>query len=349
MLAAIVEAHIDTAEPVGSKSLAEREELDCSPATIRNVMGQLHERGLIAKPHTSAGRVPTHAGFRYFVDYLLKLKEPPEKVRQEVEKQLERAGTVDRAIEEAGRLLSRLAKKAAVVRVPRSEAVRLKQIELVRLRDDAILVILITAEGIVQNRLLELGPEPGVLMSPGSVPKAPSDDELLRMSRLLSERMAGRTLAEVRAMLEEEAKKTREELDALEEKALALGRAAVESGGDGEDKSAREVVVEGEHHLLDPKDVGSVARMHELFEVLEERSRLIELLDRAEEAPGIRIFIGEENPLRELAEMSVITASYGNGVEVLGTLGVIGPTRMDYARVVPLVELTAQTVSRLLT
>lgn len=343
VLAAIVQSHIDSPEPIGSKTLVEKSGLDVSPATIRNVMAQLHERGLIAKPHTSAGRVPTTAGFRYFVDSLLQLKEPPPQMRDEIAARLQDAGSVERALEEAGRVLSRLSQKACVVRAPRTEVARLKQIDFVRLRDDAVLVILVTAEGIVQNRLIELAPE-GLVGA--ETPRLPDADELARVARYLTERAGGRTLDEVRTLLEAEKKAAEDELDDLKRAAVRLGQAALD--GDRGSAPPPGVVVEGERHLLDPSDPKSLERMKELLSVLEEKDRLVGLLDAAADAPGIRVFIGEENPLRELAEMSVITASYGDGVRVFGTLGVIGPTRMDYARVVPLVELTARMVSRLL-
>jgi heat-inducible transcriptional repressor len=336
VLEAIVAEHIKGGEPVGSRALAEG--LDVSSATVRNVMAELHEAGLIAKPHASSGRVPTDAGFRFYVDSLLRIAEPPDRARAEIKSHVRGAPTVDRALEEAGRVLARLSQKACLVRAPSPRAVRLKQIELVRLRDDACLVILVTSDGSVQNRVVELR-EPGALTG---VDRLPDPAELMRMSHWLTERVDGKTLAEARPALAAEIAADREELDRLEKAALALGANAVGSAQEG-----GRVVVEGERHLLEGGGV-DVERMHALMGVLEENERLLQLLDRADDAPGVRIFIGEENPLRELAGMSVVTSSYGNDVEVFGALGVIGPTRMDYARVVPLVELTARAISTLL-
>jgi heat-inducible transcriptional repressor len=334
VLEAIVAEHIRGGEPVGSKGLAEG--LQVSSATVRNVMSVLHDAGLIAKPHASAGRIPTDAGFRFYVDSLLRLDEPTDRARAEIAALVAEAPTVERALEEAGRVLARLSQKACVVRAPGPRAVKLKQIELVRLRDDACLVILVTADGSVQNRVVELR-ERGLV----GLTALPDPSALMRMSQWLTHLTEGKTLQEARPALSAEIAQGRAELDRLETAALALGQDAV---GAAEDER---VVVEGERHLLEGGTV-DVARMHELMGVLEEKQRLLQLLERADDAPGVRIFIGDENPLRELADMSVVTSSYGSDGEVFGALGVIGPTRMDYARVVPLVQLTARAISTIL-
>lgn len=341
VLAAIVEAHILHNEPVASRTLAARDDLHCSPATIRNVMAALHGRGLIAKPHTSAGRVPTTLGLRVFVDCLLQVQEPPPTVQEEIAAQLAETGTVERALDEAGRVLSRLSQKACIVSAPRTDWVRLRQIDFLRLRDDALLVLLVTSEGLVQNRLVELDPRTS-FMGEG---RLPPQEELSRIGRYLSGRIPGLSLAETRALLERERDDAASALDAWQQRAHELGALAVRA----ERREPPALRIEGERHLIDAQDPRSVARLPELLSALEEKSRIVTLLERAQDAPGVRLFIGEENPLRELADMTLITASYGNGSRILGTLGVIGPTRMDYARVVPLVELTAQLVSRLLT
>lgn len=339
VLEAVVNEHIESSEPVGSLALAERMAL--SSATIRNVMSVLGERGLIDKPHASAGRVPTALGLRYYVDTMLQWREPDDAEQREIASRLQEARSLDKAMEEAGRVLARLSQKACLVRAPKPRAVRLRQIELVRLRDDALLVILVTVDGSVQNRVLAPRPEGlgGIAPTP-----LPDPDALARMSRYLSELVAGRTLAEVRSVLEREIQAAREEHKRLEEAALRLGSAAI-AGGE-EPESA--VMVEGSRHLLEGNDGKDVRRLAEVLSVLEERTRLLALLDRADEAPGVRIFIGDENPLKELADLSVVTSTYGAGEEVVGTLGVIGPVHMDYRRVVPLVEFTARMVSELL-
>lgn len=340
VLSAIVECHIESREPVGSKTLAARGDLHCSPATIRNVMAQLHQRGLIAQPHTSAGRVPTHLGLRFFVDCMLQIQVPPAHVQEEISSHVQEAGSVERALDEAGRVLARLSQKACIVGAPRSERIRLKQIDFVRLRNDALLVLLVTSEGFVQNRLMEVDAQ-SPLLRHGQLP---DQSELSRMGRYLSERGEGLPLLELLQELEAEKSRTSDELEHLRRAAAELGRVALAEAG-LEHAGLR---VEGERHLLDVDAPKQSERIEELMGILDEKTQLVSLLDRSCDAPGIRVFIGEENPLREFADMSVITASYGEGARVLGTLGVIGPTRMDYAKVVPMVEFTAQAVSRLL-
>ncbi|MFZ9885887.1 MAG: heat-inducible transcriptional repressor HrcA [Myxococcota bacterium] len=339
VLEAVIHEHLDRSEPVGSGALAQR--LALSSASIRAVMGLLGERGLIDKPHASAGRVPTSLGLRFYVDSLLKLNAPPADLCREIAQRVQEAPTVDKAVEEAGRVLARLSQKACLVRAPRPEGVRLRHLELVRVRDDALLVILVTQDGSVQNRLVEMterrlgGPERPL----------PDDGELLRMGRYLSGLVAGKSLAEVRSLLEREVRAAHAERVQLERDAIALGRAVLAH----EDRAASEaVLVEGQRHLLADAAAKDVGRLQEVLALLEEREKLLALLDHADKAPGVRIFIGDENPLRELAELSVVTSSYGAGGEVFGALGVIGPVHMDYRRVVPLVEFTAQMISDVL-
>lgn len=332
VLQAIVDEHIHTAEPVGSKSLSARVDLGVSPATIRAVMAALAERGLIAQPHTSAGRVPTDRGFRYYVDEIMRVQAPAAAEQTEIRDRIDRAGAVDRAMAEASRALAKLSRQASIVVAPRSNAVRLKLFELVRLRDDAVLAILVTAEGLVQNRLLELH----------GLRVAPPPNELERMGRFLSEMLAGLTLEEGRQRLRDEVAALLAKKATLEQQAVAIGQHALRDEGAGE---PGDVHVEGASNLV---GAAQVERVKDVLALLEEKQRVSEIFDAAVEAPGIRVFIGEENRLRELTALSVVTATYGSGDEVLGTLGVIGPTRLDYARVVPLVDYTAGAISRLL-
>jgi len=336
VLQAIVQQHIAAGEPIGSKTLAS--DLEVSSATVRNVMAALHERGLISKAHASAGRVPTDAGFRFYVDTLLRLRTPSDRARAEIAQRVGEAGSVEQAVVEAGKVLARLSQKACLVRAPGPQAVHIRQVELVRLRDDACLAVLVTADGGVLNRLIELKRDDGLF----GVDKLPDSDTLASMARYLTSLIDGRTLSEARPALRREITNAREELSSAQRSALQLGEAVVaEASADGR------LVVEGERHLLKGHDV-DVDRIEKLMRVLDEKTRVLELLERAEEAPGIRIFIGQESDLRELADMTVVTASYGTEQEMFGTLGVIGPMRMDYDRVVPLVELTARMISEVL-
>lgn len=329
VLQALIDAHIATTEPVGSKAIAEIAELGVSPQTVRNVLAALHDRGLIDQPHTSAGRVPTDRGLRYYVDSLLRLQSPSQEHQAEIEARIAAVG-VDDALREATRVLTRIARHTTIVVQARPVNERVRHVELLRLRDDAALLIVVSAEGRVHNRLLQWRPERGE--------RAPDERGLERTSQQLSALLAGRSFAEGRAALVAEVKRRQAELDALEKKLLTLsaeGLAAAE---------APRVLVEGTGHLL--QDRTDLERTRELLNLLEQDERTSELLERADAAPGIRIFIGDENPAA-LAQRGVVVAALGTG-GALGTLGVIGPRHLDYGRVVPLVDLTAQVVAKVL-
>jgi heat-inducible transcriptional repressor len=341
VLAAIVDAHRTSGEPVSSGALAVRSDLGVSSQTIRNVMGILAERGLIEKPHLSAGRVPTASGLRLYVDSILRLEAPPEPDQAEIATRIHKAPNVESVVDEASRVLSKLSRHATLVRVPRTDTARLRLIELVRLRDDAMLVILVTEQGIVQNRIVELDRE-------GIPSPAPLDAERLAvLSRALSDEVRGRTLDDARHYLSEQIETATAEKGALEHR---MARQVAERALDDADPvgGAPLVKLEGEKHLLVGDDPSAVSRMRELYDLIDEKSALAELLDEAAVAPGIRIFIGRESGLAELAGLTVVAAGYGRGEGVVGGLGVIGPMHMDFARVVPLVGFTANAISALL-
>ena len=323
VLQALIDAHIATAEPVGSKALAQVAELGVSPATIRNVLAALHDKGLIEQPHTSAGRVPTDRGLRYYVDCLLQLQVPTDGERGEINARV-RSGD---ALREATRVLTRLSQHTALVVVASGETARLKLVELVRLRDDAVLLILVTAEGKVQNRLLEWR---GDLSD-----RAPDAAALEAAAHRLTELVDGRTFDEARVILLDRLDSARAELVDLQRLVLEGLKPELEP----------ELHVEGAAHLLET--ARSLERTKELLALLDEGGRVRALLDHAARAPGIRIFIGEENPASALYERGVVSAPLGPGGS-FGVLGVIGPRHLDYARVVPLVDLTAQVVTRTL-
>lgn len=329
VLQALVDAHIATTEPVGSKAIAEIAELGVSPQTVRNVLAALHERGLIDQPHTSAGRVPTDRGLRYYVDSLLRLQSPSDQQQAEIEARILAAG-VDGALREASRVLTRIARHTTIVVQARPATERVRHVELLRLRDDAALLIVVSDEGRVQNRLLQWRAEAGE--------RAPDERSLESTARRLTALLAGRSFAEGRVALLAEVHSRQAELDALEKKLLTLS-----ADGLGAAREPR-VLVEGTGHLLE--DAADLERTRELLHLLEEDERTSELLERADAAPGIRIFIGDENPAA-LAQRGVVVASLGAG-GALGTLGVIGPRHLDYGRVVPLVDLTAQVVAKVL-
>jgi heat-inducible transcriptional repressor len=332
VLQALVDAHIATAEPVGSKALAQITEMGVSAATVRNVLGALHEKGLIDQPHTSAGRVPTDRGLRYYVDSLIRMQEPSDNERGEIASRIGEAGAVEAALREASRVLTRLSRHTTIVVAPRPESARLKHVELVRLRDDAVLLILVTAEGKVHNRLLE--------WRGGLTERAPDAAALEKAGRRLTELVAGRTFEEAREVLIRTIAQHTSELADLERKVMALS-------ADGLARSTPEptVLVEGHAHLLETAQ--SLERTRDLLALLDEENRVLSILEQASRAPGIRIFIGEENLASALYERGVVTAALGPD-GTLGVLGVIGPRHLDYGRVVPLVDLTAQVVRRTL-
>jgi heat-inducible transcriptional repressor len=334
VLQGLIDEHIATAEPVGSKAIASIADIGVSPATIRSVLAALMERGLIEQPHTSAGRVPTDRGLRYYVDSLLKLQAPSDEERGEIAARIGEAGAVDVALKEASRVLRRLSRHTTLVVAARAEVGRLKHLELLRLRDDAVLLILVTVDGKVQNRLLEWRGE-----------RAPEAAALERAGRRITDLVEGRTFDEARAALAQAIQQAHSELADLERKLLELSARSLASASAAPAMTGGEVHVEGTAHLLEKAP--SLERTKELLALLEEDERVQALLEQAARAPGIRVFIGEENPARALAERGVVTAPLGPGGS-LGVLGVIGPRHLDYNRVVPLVDLTAEIVRRTL-
>lgn len=332
MLNALVDAHIDSGEPIGSRALADAASLQVSPQTIRNVLAALHERGLIAQPHTSAGRVPTDVGLRYYVDSLVRFTPPAPQVQGEIESRLEDAGGVDHALREASRVLSRLVRQTCVVLAPPVSQDRVRHVELLRLRDDAVLFIVVSVDGRVQNRLIE--------WSPGI---APSPSELLQMGGRLTALLADKTLEEGRRVLDDAVNDVSSALTRVEEKLMQLSRSSVAAL-----LPDPPVHIDGTSHLIGASDDEEARKQQrDLLALLDEAQRVRALFDDAVRAPGVRIFIGAENPSAALSQAGVVTATVGSGTAV-GLLGVIGPRHLDYRRVVPLVDATAAIISRLL-
>ncbi len=332
VLLALIDAHISSGEPIGSKALADHGGVSVSPQTVRNVLAALSERGLISQPHTSAGRVPTDLGLRYYVDSLVRFSPPAPQVRGEIASRLEDAGGVDQALKEASRLLARLSQKACVVLAPPPASDRVAKVELLRLRDDAILFIAVSVEGRVQNRLLE--------WRHGNAPLA----SLLHMtSSRLTEMLAGKTLQEGQRLLADALAETRTQLGAVENELLRLSQKGVAAF-----LPDPAVHVDGTSHLIVDNDDGDARRRQkELLTLLDEQQRVREILDGASDAPGVRVFIGAENADSALSTAGIVTATVGNG-RAVGVLGVIGPRHLDYGRVVPLVDVTAAILSRLM-
>lgn len=328
VLRAVVQEFIVTGDPVGSSQLTRRGEFEVSPATMRNVLSELEELGYLEKPHTSAGRVPTDQGYRFFVDSLLQLKEPSPH-----DKQLIEAGLVSTSVEErladAGRVLHMLSKHAGVVLIPRPSASRLSRIEFVRLRDDKVLAILVGRGGEVQNKLV-------------SIDFAVSADDLAQAANYLNELFhSAASIEDVRSRILQELESERAQYDDLISRALKLGAAATDVS------SSERVVIEGTGSFLEQREFAEdVKRMRALFRALDEKHKLLQLLDRVQRAREMQIFIGAESEFSSQGDVTLVATPYGTGEAVVGTVGVIGPTRMDYQRVIPLVSLTAQVLSR---
>ena len=331
----IVESYLATGEPVGSRNISRLIAVPLSPASVRNVMSDLEQLGLIYAPHTSAGRLPTERGLRFFVDALMQVGDLTEPERQSIESQLASIGrsqSVEGVLGEALTRLSGLTRAAAVVLTPKSNQ-RLKHIEFVRLEPERALVVLVGDDGQVENRVLTL--PPGV---PSSA--------LTEATNFLNARIRGRTLAESRLELETALAEDRAELDLLAQKVIAAGIASW-SGGDSD---ARQLIVRGHGNLLeDLHALVDLERVRKLFDDLETKRGVIDLLGRAESAEGVRIFIGSESKLFSLSGSSTIIAPYTDAAgRIVGVLGVIGPTRLNYARVIPTVDYAARIVSRML-
>ena len=327
LLKTLVERYIAEGQPVGSRALSRYAGLDLSPASIRNVMADLEEMGFLASPHTSAGRVPTVRGYRFFVDTLLTIKPLDTVEISQLEGQLH-AQSTQKLVISASQLLSDLTHFAGVVMTPRRSA-GFRHIEFLRLSDTRILLILVTPEGDVQNRVLV-------------TEKRYSPAELVEAANILNQHYAGLTFEEIR-------RRIREELKQLTADMTHLMSAALDAGSQAASESAEEVVISGESNLLDSQDLASnMANLRKLFELFDRRTGLLQLLEMSHRAQGVQIFIGGESGVAPLDECSVITAPYEVDGQVVGTVGVIGPTRMAYERVIPIVDITAKLLSSML-
>jgi heat-inducible transcriptional repressor len=331
----VVESYLATGDPVGSRNLARIIPMTLSPASVRNVMSDLEHLGLVYAPHTSAGRLPTELGLRFFVDALMQIGDLTEVDRKAIEAQVAASGqpkSVETVLTEASGLLSGLTRTAGVVLTAKSNA-RLKHVEFVRLEPERALVVLVAEDGQVENRVINL---------PVGLPTS----VLSEATNFLNAYVIGKTLAEAKAEAERALAGRQAELDELTQKIVAAGLASW-SGGESDE---RKLIVRGQAHLLeDLKALDELERVRLLFDDLETRRDVIDLLGRAEQAEGVRIFIGSENKLFSLSGSSTVVAPYHDAAgRIVGVLGVIGPTRLNYARVIPMVDYTARVVSKLL-
>ena len=330
----IVESYLMTGEPVGSRHLTRILPMTLSPASIRNVMADLEHAGLIFAPHTSAGRLPTQTGLRFYVDALLEIGDVASDERERIEAQMRAAAsrhTFESALTEASALLSGMSRGAGVVVTTKSNA-SLKHIEFVRLDPARAIVVLVSDDGSVENRLLDLPP---------GLPAT----ALVEASNFLNARIAGRTLESLRGDVQRRRDEMERELDTLTARLVEAGLATTVGGGDG-----RQLIVRGQANLLDDLHAAEdLERIRLLFADLETQTDVIDLLTRAENGEGVRIFIGSENRLFSMSGSSMIAAPFrDSNQKIVGVVGVIGPTRLNYARIVPMVDYTARVVSRLL-
>lgn len=325
LLKTLVERYISEGQPVGSRALSKYSGLDLSPATVRNVMADLEEQGFIASPHTSAGRIPPPRGYRLFVDSLLAVQPLAEQQIHAIEGQLAQ-NQPQRLISSASQLLSELTQFAGVVQAPRRQTPAIRQIEFLGLSEKRILLIIVTTDGDVQNRIL-------------LTEKPYSPAELVTAANYLNHHFAGLTFQQIRTRLAAE-------LQQLQDDMKVLMSAALEVGSQTLAETAEEYVIRGENNLLEVEDLSSnMKRLRDLFDLFEQKTSLVRLLDISNRAEGVQIFIGGESGLAPLDECSVITAPYEVNGQVVGSVGVIGPTRMAYERVIPIVDITAKLLS----
>ena len=327
----IVDGYVATGDPVGSRTLSRRLGQNLSPATIRNVMADLEEAGLLYAPHTSAGRLPTEAGLRLFVHGLLEIGRLAEDEQRSIESLCAARGkSLSQALEEATSALSGLSHCAGIVVVPKQER-PLKHLEFVHLGPGRALVVLVTEDGLVENRVIEL---------PLGLPPA----ALIAASNYLNARLIGRTIEEAQTEIVDEIASNKAQLDELTSKLVATGLASW-AGGEG---SA--LIVRGQANLLeDVTALTDLERLRALFEMLETRETMLRLLDASKQGEGVQIFIGAESHLFGITGCSVVIAPYHNSREqIVGAIGVIGPTRLNYARIIPMVDYTAKVIGRLI-
>lgn len=328
LLKALVERYIADGQPVGSRALSKISGLDLSPATIRNVMADLEEMGFVSSPHTSSGRIPTPRGYRIFVDTLLTVQQEDIATIASKMQGLDGHDPQQKIITNAAQMLSSLSHFAGVVMTPRSEST-FQQIEFLRLSEKRILLVIVAPNGDVQNRLLLT-----------EVDYTPT--QLIQAGNYINHNFSGMALSEVRQKLQGE-------LNQLHTELSTLMKAAVQAGSDAMQDTGEEVVISGERNLLNVDELSfNMKSLRRLFDLFEQKTGLINLLDVSSRASGVQIFIGGESQLLPLDEMSIVTSTYHVNGKVVGTLGVIGPTRMAYERVIPIVDITSKLLSNAL-
>ena len=322
LLRTLIARHIRDGEPVGSQTLARHSGLDVSAATIRNILADLEEQGLLAAPHASAGRVPTAQGYRVFVDSLLQVQPLSNAEMARLRAELAAGGGTQSLLGSASELVSAMTHFVGVVSVPRREQFAFRHIDFVPLGGQRVMAILVFSDNDVQNRIIQTRRVYGA-------------QDLERVANYLNAQFAGRPVADIRATLVRELQDERSEMEALFSHTIELAEQALAPGGD------EDMLLAGQTRLIGVQDLSDLDRLRELFEAFARKREILQLLERTVHAPGVRIFIGEETGLAPLEGVSLVTAPYASAGRVLGVVGVIGPTRMAYDRVIPVVQATA--------
>lgn len=331
ILESIVEGYIASGEPMGSRTIAKQQKMPLSPATVRNVMADLEEMGYIISPHTSAGRVPTDKGYRFYVDTLLQVRNLSAKERHNIELQCQGGNLrTQELLKQAGRILSNMSSYTGIVLAPRFTSTTFRHIEFLPLSQGRLLVIFVSQSGLVQNKIIELD---------GDMPAA---RELEQITSYLNNSLCGLTIQQVRAQIVEQMQQEKALYDQLFKQALTLSDKVFSA------EMEDDVIIEGAANVLNQPDFSNLDCMKRLFQAFEQKNNLIRLLDKSQQAEGVQIYIGSQSEYQEFEGCSLITANYSNGKQILGSLGVIGPSRMAYSQVVPVVDYTARLVSRAL-
>lgn len=330
VLAAVISNYITTAEPVGSRTVSKLKQIDVSPATVRNVMSDLEEMGYLAQPHASAGRVPTAQGLRFYVDTILQVRELDAAAKAQIGRVLQALPqhSLREVMQATGQALSAVSQQVAVVTLPTGDQDVFRHVEFVLLRPGLILVVFVSQGGGVENRVIEAEADL-------------TQDDMDKYGNYLNELLADLNLDQVRDRLAREMAREKVRFDRVLSRAVRLGQRVLQG------TSAGQVLVEGQANLMGAPEFADVGRLRGIFRAFEEKSTLLRLVEKSLTAPGVRIFIGAESELAGLEGLTAVTATYGLEETPLGALGVIGPNRMDYSQVIPMVEYTARLVSRI--
>lgn len=327
LLKTLVETYISSGQPVGSKFLLERSQLKVSAATVRNVMHDLEDMGLLSSPHTSAGRIPTAQGVRIFVDQLITMQDIGDHYQEELMAQLNLANETGEMLSSVTNMLSRMTSMAGLIRVPRRDVTCVKQVEFVSLSQNKVLVILVLDNGEVQNRVIQL-----------DSPIKP--EELQQAANYVNHHYAGKELDTVRRELFEELKSDKEQMEAIMGSMMEVAEKGFASSGADE-----EVQISGKSQLLNWVNTGDISDLQSVFDAFSEKTQMLGLLDKCLSADGVQLFIGEEAGYDVLSQCSVVGAPYKIDGQAVGVLAVVGPTRMEYDKVIPIVDITAKILS----